>query len=73
MKVTVDGVALPAAEARALWTRFSAWMEENKGDLAGFAGNEGFASGHPGVDGGKPILRASKSAPQRPYTPAKGR
>ena len=33
----IDGTPLAEAEARALWQRFSAWMEEHAGDLAGFA------------------------------------
>ena len=64
----VDGTLLPEAEARALWERFSAHMDANKGDLAGFAAKEGFASVHPGMEGGRPILIASRSGPQRPYT-----
>jgi hypothetical protein len=70
LAVVVDGVALPEAEARAMWERFSAWMEEHRGDLAGFAEQEGFVSVHPGVDGGKPILIASHHAAQQPYAPA---
>ena len=68
--VLVDGVALPPEEARALWERFSDWMEEHRGDLAGFAAKEGFTSIHPGVDNGSPVLLASKTAAQRPYGPA---
>ena len=68
--VLVDGVALPDDEARALWERFSDWMEEHRGDLAGFATREGFLSIHPGVDNGRPVLLASKTAAQRPYGPA---
>lgn len=68
--VLVDGVALPEAEARALWERFSDWMEEHRGDLAGFAEREGFASIHPGVQAGRPVLLASKTVAQRPYGPA---
>lgn len=70
LAVIVDGVKLPDDEARTLWERFSDWMEEHRGDLAGFAAREGFASIHPGVDGGRPVLIASKTAPQRPYGPA---
>ena len=70
LAVLVDGVALPDEEAHALWQRFSDWMEEHRGDLAGFATREGFASIHPGVDNGKPVLIASRTAPQRPYGPA---
>jgi hypothetical protein len=59
------------AEAHALWDRFSLWMEEHRGDLAGFAAQEGYASVHPGVDGDRPVLRASTSGPQRPYAPVR--
>jgi hypothetical protein len=70
--VLVDGAALPEEQALALWERFSTWMEEHRGDLAGFAAQEGYASVHPGVDGDRPVLRASKSAAQRPYAPVGG-
>jgi hypothetical protein len=69
--VLIDGTPLPEAEAHALWDRFSTWMEEHRGDLAGFAAQEGFASVHPGVEGDRPVLRASKSAAQRPYAPVR--
>ena len=36
MKVLFDGVAMADEEGRALWKRFSDWMEEHKGDLAGY-------------------------------------
>jgi hypothetical protein len=72
MGVLVDGKAIPEEQALALWERFSAWMEEHRGDLAGFAAQEGYASVHPGVDGDRPVLRASHSAAQRPYAPVKG-
>jgi len=67
MLVYVDGAALPEEEARAMWRRFSDFMEEHKGDLAGFAAAEGFASVHPAVENGKPVLHASKTSAQRPY------
>jgi hypothetical protein len=70
LRVLVDGVPLPDEEARAMWHRFSAWMEEHVGDLAGFARAEGFASVHPEMHGGLPVLVASHSAPQGPYGPA---
>lgn len=67
LRVLVDGIALPEAEARALWKRFSDHMEAHKGDLAGFAQAEGFASIHPamGADGAE--LRASRTQAQGPY------
>lgn len=69
LSVLVDGAPLPETEAVAFWDRFSRWMEEHRGDLAGFATQEGYASVHPGVDGDRPVLRASKTAGQRPYAP----
>lgn len=70
LSVVVDGAPMPEDEARAFWQRFSAWMEEHPGDLAGFAAAEGYASVHPRVDGGRPVLVASRTAAQRPYAPA---
>lgn len=69
LAVYVDGSPMPEAEARVFWQRFSDWMEEHRGDLAGFAVKEGFASVHPGVENGRPVLYASKSEGQRPYAP----
>jgi len=71
LRVLVDGVALPDEEARGLWRRFSAWMEAHVGDLAGFAKAEGFASLNPEMHAGSPVLVASRTDPQRPYTTAR--
>src|SRR5579884_1673425 len=70
LRVLVDQVPLPDDEARPFWRRFSAWMEEHPGDLAGFAASEGLASVHPEVHDGHPVLVASRTAAQRPYAPA---
>ncbi len=70
LRVLVDGAALPEADAKAMWQRFSAWMDEHKGDLGGFARAEGLASVHPELHGGEPVLVASRTATQRPYTSA---
>ncbi len=70
LRVTVDGKPLPGDEARAFWQRFSAWMEEHAGDLAGFAQAEALASVHPEMHGGAPVLVASRTAPQKAYTSA---
>lgn len=72
LAVFVDGSPMPEAEARPFWERFSTWMEEHRGDLAGFAAKEGFASVHPGVENGRPVLYASRSEGQRPYAPVTG-
>ena len=66
--VVVDGEPMPSGEAREFWSRFSAYMEENKGDLAGFAKQEGLASVHPSMDGGRAVLLASRTAPQKAYS-----
>jgi hypothetical protein len=68
--VIVDGTPMPDGEARAFWKRFSAHMDAHKGDLAGFAKAEGFASVHPvmGPDGAE--LHASRNAPQQAYANA---
>lgn len=71
LAVIVDGVPMPDEEARAFWERFSAHMDANKGDLAGFAKSEGFASVHPEMRGGAPVLVVSRTASQKPYATAR--
>jgi hypothetical protein len=70
LRVLVDGVALPDETARAFWKRYSAWLDERAGDLAGFAASEGLSSVHPEMHGGAPVLSASHTAPQRAYSSA---
>jgi hypothetical protein len=70
LRVLVDGAPLSDDEARALWRRYSDWMEAHRGDLSGFAGAEGFGSIHPEMHGTAPVLVASRSGPQRPYATA---
>ncbi len=70
LSVVVDGAPLGNDEARAFWKRFSDWMEERRGDLAGFACAEGFASVHPEMRGDGPMLVVSRSEPQRAYQSA---
>lgn len=70
-RVLVDGQALPTEEAIAFWKRFSAWMDEHPGDLAGFARTEGLSSVTPEMHSGAPVLVASRTAPQKPYTTAR--
>ena len=70
LRVLVDGEALPTEEAIAFWKRFSVWMDEHPGDLAGFAETEGLTSVVPEMHSGAPVLVASRSAPQKPYTSA---
>jgi len=56
LAVLVDGRPLPEDEARAMWIRFSAWMDEHRGDFDGFAKKEGFVSARPETRGGKAVL-----------------
>jgi hypothetical protein len=63
----VDGQLLPEKEARDLWSRFSAYMEEHRGDLGGFAKQEGLASIRPSFEAGAAILIASHTEAQAPY------
>jgi hypothetical protein len=63
----LDGQPLPEADARALWERFSAYMDEHKGDLRGFATAEGYASVRPETRKGQAVLVLSRTAPQAPY------
>ncbi len=73
LAVVVDGKALGDDDARAFWARFSAYMESHRGDLAGFAKQEGFASVHPETGPRGAVLVASRSVPQRAYTTAPSR
>ena len=65
--VFIDGEPMPRDDARAFWTRFSAYMEEHKGDLAGFAKQEGFTSVTPAMKDGQAVLLASRSVAQKAY------
>lgn len=69
----VDGVCMAEAEARVFWARFSEHMEKNKGDLAGFARAEGFASVRPVMTPAGPELLVSRSAKQEPYRKAESK
>ena len=71
--VLIDGEPLPPDAAQAFWTRFSAHMEENKGDLAGFAAKEGLASVQPELRDGRPALIGRKTGAQAPYGNAPNR
>jgi hypothetical protein len=70
LSVIIDGVAIPEDDARAFWKRFSAHMDANKGDLAGFAKSEGLTSVVPEQGRGGAVLRCSKTAPQTAYANA---
>jgi hypothetical protein len=70
LKVLVDGRELETEEGVAFWKRFSAWMDEHEGDLAGFARSEGLVSVRPEMHGGGPVLVASHREAQKPYVTA---
>ncbi|MRG95192.1 hypothetical protein [Polyangium spumosum] len=63
----VDGVALPDDQARDLWKRFSEWMGEHKGDMAGFGKQNGYTQITPEYRGGRAVLIAyTKEPPPAP-------
>jgi len=70
LAVLLDGEPMAEEEARAFWSRFSAWMDANKGDLGGFAKSEGLVSVHPTMQDGRAVLVASKTAAQKAYVNA---
>jgi hypothetical protein len=71
LTVIVDGAPMADEEARAFWKRFSDHMEGNKGDLAGFAKAEGFASVRPAMGSEGAQLVVSRTARQEPYANAR--
>lgn len=57
-----DGIALGEDEARELWREFSAHMDANKGDMAGFARLKGWHAVAPEYRQGKAVLLVSTTA-----------
>ena len=66
----VDGAPLEPEAARALWTEFSVHMDENKGDMAGFAKKKGWQSVVPEYRQGKAVLIARTGAAPQARAPA---
>lgn len=71
LSVLIDGVPMPAEQARALWLRFSEHMDAHKGDMDGFAKLNGYISVRPQAQGGQAVLvikskAAPASAPSKP-------
>jgi hypothetical protein len=73
LAVLKDGAPLPDDEARALWTEFSAHMDANRGDMAGFAKQKGWTEVRPEHRKGQAVLivsttpeAAAKAAPPPP-------
>ena len=67
----IDGVVLDEEAARELWKEFSAHMDANKGDMAGFAKSKGWHSVAPEFREGKAVLFARTTpGPAAPPLPA---
>ena len=63
LAVLVDGATIDPEAARALWTEFSAHMDENVGDMAGFAKKKGWQSVAPEFREGKAVLVVKTGGP----------
>jgi hypothetical protein len=63
LAVLVDGAALDDETGRALWLEFSAHMDANRGDMAGFAKLKGWVSVAPEYRQGKAVLVVKTGAP----------
>lgn len=61
LSVIVDRQRLSEEKARAMWERFSAYMDAHQGDFDGFARSAGFVSASVAVAGGVPTLTLSSS------------
>lgn len=70
LSVVIDGAPLPDEEARALWTKFSEYMDEHRGDMAGFARLNGYVSVAPEVRRGEPVLVVKTAAAKPPPKPS---
>ncbi len=69
LAVLVDGAPLDPEAARALWTEFSAHMDEHRGDMAGFAKKKGFSSVAPEYRQGKAVLVVKTGAAEAARPP----
>ncbi len=79
----IDNVPLDPEAGRALWTEFSAHMDANQGDMAGFAKAKGWVSVTPEYRQGKAVLvvktgaavqgRDPKPRPRAKIPPAKSK
>jgi hypothetical protein len=69
----VGGKTLSKDEARALWQRFSEYMDANRNDFAGFAKREGFAFASVAAHAGVATLTLSNEQPSSaPRGPGRG-
>jgi hypothetical protein len=62
----VDGAPLAEDAARELWTEFSAHMDANVGDMAGFAKKKGWQSVAPEYRQGRAVLVVKTGAAPKP-------
>jgi hypothetical protein len=65
----IDGAPLDPDASRALWTEFSAHMDEHRGDFAGFARAKGWHSVTPEYQQGKAVLVVRTTAAPAPAAP----
>lgn len=69
--VLADGRTIEGDEARAIWTRFSQYMDEHHGDMDGFARTEGFTSARTEHRAGQAFLiLSSREAAQSISSPS---
>lgn len=75
LAASIDGAPLPEEEARDLWTRFSRYMDEHRGDTAGFARESGYVSVTPTFERGQALLvvRTTEAPPEKPASPGAGK
>ncbi|WP_437689895.1 hypothetical protein [Sorangium sp. So ce176] len=68
LAASLDGAPLSDEEARDLWTRFSRYMDEHRGDVAGFARENGYVSVTPTFERGRALLvvRTTEAPPEKP-------
>ncbi|WP_441289223.1 hypothetical protein ACSRUE_00010 [Sorangium sp. KYC3313] len=68
LAASIDGAPLADEEARDLWTRFSRYMDEHRGDMAGFARENGYVSVTPTFERGRALLvvRTTEAPPEKP-------
>ena len=66
LAAVVDGKPSEPSDAKALWERFSAYMDEHQGDFDGFAKQEGLLSARVDVVQGVPTLTLSSAAERAP-------
>ncbi len=72
LAVMMDGAPLDEEAGRALWVAFSAHMDANQGDMAGFAKLKGWVSVAPEYREGKAVLVVRTGAPVARTTVLKG-